>query len=458
MPRHAAPWRTRNSPIHGARQTQQSPGGIAMTVDPWLAWLAFGISIAFYIAGAVTAATFGQGHLAWARAGNGHPGAEGAEEGLPPSVARLNFGAIASASRVVATISLIGASFALAFALSTTSLSFSASLAVAGAALATGMLAFAVIVARLGIPGRARTRAAVVPVGRLLHRFCSLPYVRGVITPTGGAEQDDPKSEDDALDDGLSLLEAAGVSADPGELEMLRAVLRLDRARVREIMQPRVDMVAAESTVTIGDLIRLMTDHGHSRIPIYDDSIDNIVGVVHAQDLLRAGAQNNPQDNGNTGLVVKDLARQVLFIPEAQMLDQLLREFQRARTQVAIVIDEYGGVSGLVTVQDLIEEIVGELVDEFDTDEPEMHRISDVEIRIDARMPLDTLRHELGVEIESEGFDTVGGLVYRELGKMPTPGDQVAIKGIRLTVESTMGRRIRNIRVRRLLAPIDSSH
>ncbi len=136
------------------------------------------------------------------------------------------------------------------------------------------------------------------------------------------------------------------------------------------------------------------------------------------------------------------------------MLDQLLREFQRARTQIAIVIDEYGGVSGLVTVQDLIEEIVGELVDEFDTDEPEMQRISDVEIRMDARMPLDTIRHELGVEIESDGFDTIGGLVYRELGKMPSPGDQVAIKGIRLTVESTMGRRIRNVRVRRVPTPL----
>ena len=191
---------------------------------------------------------------------------------------------------------------------------------------------------------------------------------------------------------------------------------------------------------------------GHSRVPIYDDSIDKIVGVVHAQDLLRAGALSNgiDNDNGNSSLVVKDLARQVLFVPEAQMLDQLLREFQRARTQIAIVIDEYGGVSGLVTVQDLIEEIVGELVDEFDTDEPEMQRISDVEIRMDARMPLDTLRHELGVEIQSEGFDTVGGLVYRELGKMPSPGDQIAIDGIRIVVESTIGRRIRNVRIRRL--------
>ena len=119
------------------------------------------------------------------------------------------------------------------------------------------------------------------------------------------------------------------------------------------------------------------------------------------------------------------------------------------------MIDEYGGVSGLVAVQDLIEEIVGELVDEFDTDEPKMQHLSDVELRVDARMPLDILKQELGVDIEAEGFDTIGGLVYRELGKMPQPGDQVSIDGLRLTVETTIGRRIRDVRVRRLLTPID---
>jgi CBS domain containing-hemolysin-like protein len=135
------------------------------------------------------------------------------------------------------------------------------------------------------------------------------------------------------------------------------------------------------------------------------------------------------------------------------MLDQLLREFQAARTQIAIVVDEYGGVSGLVTVQDLIEEIVGELMDEFDTDEAEMQRISDLELLMDARMPLDTLQQELGADIPAEGFDTVGGLVYRELGKMPRVGDQVAVDGIRITVVSTAGRRINKIRVRKVLNP-----
>jgi len=234
-----------------------------MTAEPWLAWLAFGISTTLYVLGATIAATFGPGPLAWARAGNGNTVAASGSEGLPPSVARLNFVAIASASRLIAAISLVSASFALAFALSTASVSFGASLAIGGAALATGMMALAIIVTRLELSRRTRLRVAILPAGRFLHAICSLPYIRGVIAPTGAIDQDEQKSEDDVLDDGLSLLEAAGVSADPGELEMIRAVLRLDRARVREIMQPRVDMVAAESTVNVSDLILLMTDPQH---------------------------------------------------------------------------------------------------------------------------------------------------------------------------------------------------
>jgi len=289
-------------------------------------------------------------------------------------------------------------------------------------------------------------------LARLIDRIIEFPLLRLISDHQHPLDDDDSKSEDEALDDGLSLLGAAGISPDPDELEMIRAVMRLDRARIREIMQPRVDMVAADASITLDDLAGVMIDNGHSRIPIYEDSIDKIVGVVHAQDVLRArrDAGDGPMPE------IRALARQTLFVPESQMLDQLLREFQRGRTQIAIVIDEYGGVSGLVAVQDLIEEIVGELVDEFDTDEPEMQRVSDIELRMDARMPLDTLKQELGVDIEAEGFDTIGGLVYRELGKMPQPGDQVTVDGLRLTVETTMGRRIRDVRVRRLLAPIDA--
>ncbi|NQW16107.1 MAG: HlyC/CorC family transporter [Chloroflexi bacterium] len=419
-----------------------------MTVEPWVAWISFGISIAVYLMSAFIASVYGAGPIAWTRGGD----AESEGGILPPEVARLDFNGISAAARAFGLITTVSGAFSVAYALSDTSLSIGGSLAVAGLAFAGGYLSLAALVARANLSSRSRARSVSLPIGRLFNRLIAFPVFRLVSKHQSILDDDDAKSEDEALDDGLSLLEAAGISPDPGELEMIRAVMRLDRARIREIMQPRVDMVAADASLSLDELAGVMIDNGHSRIPIYEDSIDKIVGVVHAQDLLRARRE------AGTGPMpeIRGLARQALFVPESQMLNQLLLEFQRGRTQIAIVIDEYGGVSGLVAVQDLIEEIVGELVDEFDTDEPEMQRLSDLELRVDARMPLDTLKQELGVDINADGFDTIGGLIYQELGKMPQPGDQVTVDGLRLTVESTMGRRIRNIRVRRLMAPLDS--
>jgi len=418
-----------------------------MTVDPWVAWLSLGISIAIYLVSAFMISVYGAGPIAWARGNNG---SDPEIESLPPEVARLDFSGITAAVRTLGVLSAVAGAFSIAFALSETSLSVTSSLTVAGASLAGGYLIASAVMARANFSSRSRARSFSLPLGRLINRLIEIPIFR-LVSAHQHIFDDDAKSEDEVLDDGLSLLEAVGISPDPGELEMIRAVMRLDRARIREIMQPRVDMVVADASLSLDDVAGLMIDNGHSRIPIYEDSIDKIVGVVHSQDVLRARreAGDGPMPE------IRILARQALFVPESQMLDQLLREFQRGRTQIAIVIDEYGGVSGLVAVQDLIEEIVGELVDEFDTDEPEMQRLSDVELRVDARMPLDTLKQELGVDIEAEGFDTIGGLVYRELGKMPQPGDEVSVDGLRLTVETTIGRRIRDVRVRRVLAPID---
>ena len=420
-----------------------------MTVDPWVAWLSLGISIAIYLISAFMTSVYGAGPIAWTRGNNG---SDPEIESLPAEVARLDFSGISAAVRTLAVLSAVAGAFSIAFALSETSLSVSGSLMVAGLALAGGYLTVSAVMARSNFSSRNRARSLSLPLGRLINWLIEIPIFRLVFAHQHILE-DDAKSEDEALDDRLSLLEAVGISPDPGELEMIRAVMRLDRARIREIMQPRVDMIVADASLSLDELAGVMIDNGHSRIPIYEDSVDKIVGVVHAQDVLRARREAGA---GRPMPEIRILARQALFVPESQMLDQLLREFQRGRTQIAIVIDEYGGVSGLVAVQDLIEEIMGELVDEFDTDEPEMQRLSDVELRVDARMPLDTLKQELGVDIDSEGFDTIGGLVYRELGKMPQPGDQVAVEGLRLTVETTMGRRIRDVRVRRMLALIDT--
>jgi CBS domain containing-hemolysin-like protein len=248
-----------------------------------------------------------------------------------------------------------------------------------------------------------------------------------------------------ALAQNLERLEQTGLDDDSGELRMIKAVLSMDTARVREIMRPRVDMVTARADSTPGQLIALINDRGHSKIPVYAETIDEIVGVVYARDLLRI--QNG---NGQGPESAKDIARPATFVPESQRLEQLLREFQRHRTQIAIVVDEYGGVSGLVTVQDLIEEIVGEIVDEFDRNEPDVERINEREATMDAGVPIDSLNELFGVTIVPEGFDTVGGLVYRELGKMPVVGDTVDVQDLRIAVESTLGRRIRRLRVKRV--------
>jgi CBS domain containing-hemolysin-like protein len=255
-----------------------------------------------------------------------------------------------------------------------------------------------------------------------------------------------------ALATSLEHLERSGADGEHGELRMIKAVLSMDTARVREIMRPRVDMVTARADSTTEQLIAVINERGHSKIPVYAETIDEIVGVVYARDLLRmqTGAGQGAQ-------TAREIARPATFVPESQRLEQLLREFQRNRTQIAIVVDEYGGVSGLVTVQDLIEEIVGEIVDEFDRNEPDLERIGEGEATMDARVPIDSLNELFGVAIVPEGFDTVGGLIYRELGKMPVVGDTVEVQDLRISVESTMGRRIRRLRVRRVPEASDSA-
>ncbi|MBI4219856.1 MAG: HlyC/CorC family transporter [Chloroflexi bacterium] len=247
-----------------------------------------------------------------------------------------------------------------------------------------------------------------------------------------------------ALAADLHRLQQTGVDGESGELRMVRAVLSMDTARVREIMRPRVDMVAIRSDATPQEAIDLINESGHSKVPLYRETIDDIVGVVYARDLLKLHNGTEPVPKS-----VRELARPAIYVPESQRLEQLLREFQRHRTEIAIVVDEYGGVSGLVTVQDLIEEIVGELVDEFDRKEPGVERVGENEAVMDARLPIDSFNGLFGSRVQPEGFDTVGGLVYRELGKMPVVGDTIDVENLSISVESTVGRRIRKLRVKR---------
>ena len=241
---------------------------------------------------------------------------------------------------------------------------------------------------------------------------------------------------------GTPLMQQA-MEADERERRMIRAILRLEDITAREVMVPRVDIVAAEASTPLTELPDLISEGGHSRFPIYEDTIDKIVSIVHARDLLRYMSLGP----ASATLTLRDIARPAVFIPESKPLDELLREFQERRVTIAVVVDEYGGTEGLITMEDLLEEIVGEIEDEFETEEPGVVRVSENEVIVDARVNLDELNELLHSSLEGDGFDTLGGLLYDQFGKIPVVGDELTLDGLRMRVLSTAGRRIRNVRI-----------
>ena len=227
------------------------------------------------------------------------------------------------------------------------------------------------------------------------------------------------------------------------ERATIHAILHLDETPVRELMVPRVDVVSLDITTPLDDAVQRILESGHSRLPMYEESKDNIVGILYSRDLLAAGARGA----GGASSALRDLMRPAFFVPESKRVDEMLTEFQERRVHMAIVVDEYGGVAGIVTIEDLLEEIVGEIQDEFDTDEPVIERGPSGEAVVDARMPVDEFNAEFNADISPDGFDTLGGLLYARLGKIPAPGDVVNENGLRLQVITTTGRRVKRVRV-----------
>jgi putative hemolysin len=231
------------------------------------------------------------------------------------------------------------------------------------------------------------------------------------------------------------------------EEQMINAVIELGERRVHEVMVPRVSIVALPVTASFEEAIDVVIDEGHSRIPVYEESIDEIVGILYAKDLLpylKPDAGDRPQ--------LRKLLRAPVLVPESMTIDDLLHELQRRKVHLAIVLDEYGGTAGLVTIEDLLEEIVGEIQDEYDVEEPLVVRLSDSQARIDGRADVDALTElfDMTLELEDEEeYDTIGGLVYHRVGGVPSPGDRVELPGLTLTVESTDGRRVGKVLVTR---------
>jgi CBS domain containing-hemolysin-like protein len=236
-------------------------------------------------------------------------------------------------------------------------------------------------------------------------------------------------------------------SAGKGMLEqdeegMVGAVFELNDKIAREIMVPRPDVVSLPADMELRKLLSVAAAGNYTRYPVYEDeSADRIVGAVHVKDVLRAVESEGPDAN----LTARDLAREVLIVPENRPIDEILAEFQSQEIQMAIVIDEWGSFEGLFTLEDIIEEIVGEIRDEFDEEEPAVRRLPDGSYSIDGRIPIGVVNEALGSEFESEDFDTIGGLVLGHLGRAPEVGDEVRLDGYLLYVDEVDGPRVAQV-------------
>jgi putative hemolysin len=232
------------------------------------------------------------------------------------------------------------------------------------------------------------------------------------------------------------------------EREMIEGILIFGDTLVREVMVPRIDVAALEMNTTVGQALDFVMEEGHSRIPVYDESIDRIVGVLYARELLPL------LRDGRLDAQIRDVLRPVYFVPETMKVDSLLRDLKTRKVHIAVVVDEYGGTAGLVTIEDLLEEIVGEIQDEYDVEEPMIQQPAAHEWLVDARVSLDDLNAETGLRLETEEGDSVGGLVYEKLGRIPNAGDAVAVGNVTITVESVQGLRPDKLRlVRRQTDP-----
>jgi magnesium and cobalt transporter len=233
---------------------------------------------------------------------------------------------------------------------------------------------------------------------------------------------------------------------DAEEHGMLEGVLEVATIQVRDIMIPRGKMVVVDRDASPQEMLQIILDSGHSRFPVIADDRDEVIGVLLAKDLLRYFAEN-----GQERFRIKECLRPAIFIPESKRLNVLLREFRVSHNHMAIVVDEYGGVSGLLTIEDVLEQIVGEIDDEHDPDEEVMIvREEDNAWRVDALTRIEDLNEELGTGFSDADYDTVGGLVMHELGRLPRKGESLEFDGARFTVLRADRRRVHSVRLRRL--------
>ena len=242
----------------------------------------------------------------------------------------------------------------------------------------------------------------------------------------------------------LIEMEEASASLHDEERQMIRGVIELEFTNVREVMVPRTDIVAVEAGASLDQVADLMVEHGFSRMPVYEENLDNIVGIVYGKEIMKHLANKDRRPS------LHDIMRPPHFVPESKKVYELLSEMRENQISIAIVVDEYGGTAGLVTIEDLLEEIVGEIRDEFDIDDKPVQLLTQDEVIVDARVGIDDLSEMFDVQIKKNDFDSIGGFIINELGRIPSVGDNVQVNGITLKVLSVAGRRIKKVRVTKL--------
>jgi len=260
-----------------------------------------------------------------------------------------------------------------------------------------------------------------------------------VILPGKGLKQGPFVSEEELLAVADEARESETIDA--SEAALIKEIIDFGDTIVREVMVPRTDMISVQSDFRVADVMEIVLLNGYSRVPVSGEGIDDIVGVAYAKDLMRA-----ERDDQESAEVAKYM-RLAHFVPETKRVADLLREMQGEKFHMAIVIDEYGGTSGLVTLEDLIEELVGEIVDEYDVEDPRVEPLPGGDVRVDGRLSIDEANEVLGGELPEGDWDTVGGLLFSTLGKVAVEGDEVDVDGYRLRADKIQGRRITRVRI-----------
>lgn len=228
------------------------------------------------------------------------------------------------------------------------------------------------------------------------------------------------------------------------EHEMIHGVLGLKGRIAREIMVPRTEITCMDSNSTIEAVIQSIIEEGHSRIPIYEGDLDHIVGIIYAKDLLRFWGKQGDRTS------LREIARNSLFIPETKSLESLLREFKSKRVHIAIVVDEYGGTSGIITIEDLVEEVFGEIEDEYDAEEQRLIPLQDGWVLVDGRLEIEQLEEYLNLQIPRNNFESVGGFIFHLIGRVPDKGETIAYPGLEILIEAADERKIEKVRVRKI--------